>query len=69
MSNIVPLFARKAEKPELPINTDQTPEAMEYMLGFYDWAAERGINTENVNFKYECAAIMSLLQGMLMRSK
>ncbi len=70
-SNIVPLFKPKpkVEVVDMSATTNATPAAIAYMGGFYDWAAENGIDTSTQSFKYEAAAIMTLIQGMFLREK
>lgn len=68
MSNIVTFKPRKsAPKVELP--TNQAPqEALDYIAGLYEWADERGIDTTTLDFKYEAATIMTVVQGMLSKN-
>lgn len=72
MSTIVAL-KRKAQAPtpieEIP-TTNTTPDAVKDMV--YDiqiWALEEGIDITRLDFKYELATIMTVLQGMVYKNE
>ena len=74
MSNVVSLASRRKKVPvlEIPVavNNNAPPEAMEFVTqDLYQWALDNDVDLETHDFKYECATILTVLQGMLFRAR
>lgn len=66
-SNVVAFQPRKTVDPvivELP-NNSLPSVVIDFIGEVYAWAQTQGIDTESIDFKYEAATIMTVLQGML----
>ena len=71
MSNIVAL-KRKVQAPNLiekiPTNNSTPTPVLDMVYDIRVWALEEGIDINTVDFKYEMATIMSVLQGMVFKN-
>jgi hypothetical protein len=68
MSNV--LAFRPRPKPptvaDLPLVNEPNSIAIDYITNYlYPWALEQGIDLNSIDFKYDAATIMTVLQGML----
>lgn len=69
INNVVNLRVPQRKKPEPPIPSAPL-EAQAFVTDIlYDWAIKNGIDIDTIDFKYECATIMTVLQGMLWKRK
>ena len=59
--NVVSFATRKNEEP---VKTPQD-EAHEFILKFYDWAREHGIDTTTTRFKFDAAVVLTTVQSLL----
>ncbi len=70
MSNVVAFKPRPKPQPMVEIPTNQAPLAVLEMMGtIAQWAADMGVDTDTLDFKFEGATIMTVLQGMLHKVK
>jgi len=66
MNNIVAFRPKKAPIPEVQLPVNTSPSVVTDMIYYIsEWAINNGVDIESINYKYEAATIMTVLQGML----
>lgn len=66
MKNVVCLTTKRNEQTESPRETN---EADNFISDFYDWAMKNGIDTTTIEFKWDAATVLTIVRGLLHKSK
>jgi hypothetical protein len=75
MSNVVNLAAVRSAKEtpvvEIPVisaDQDIVSKSQDFISTLYDWAVANNVDIEDIYFKYDAAAVMTIVQGILQKA-